>query len=139
MITILQTDVTELSVDVIVNAANTELKRGGGVDGAIHRAAGPELQKALDKFGGCRLGGTVVTPGFKLKAKHIVHTVGPVWNEDCIYECDTLLTACYRNSLVQVIGLKAKTVALPRIEHHPSGVRPRDLQPLQFHHRRSLT
>lgn len=115
MITILQTDITELAVDVIVNAANTELKRGGGVDGAIHHAAGPDLQKALDKFGGCRLGGTVVTPGFKLKAKHIVHTVGPVWNEDCIYECDTLLTACYRNSLVQALGLKAKTVAIPAI------------------------
>ncbi len=76
---ILQVDITTLGVDAIVNAANSALRVGGGVDGAIHRAAGPELQAACRRIGGCPTGGAVLTPGFRLKARFVIHAVGPVW------------------------------------------------------------
>jgi O-acetyl-ADP-ribose deacetylase (regulator of RNase III) len=91
-------DITALAVDAIVNAANRHLKRGGGVDGAIHRAAGPGLQAALDRIGGCATGSAVLTPGFGLKAGHVIHAVGPRWSGGAKGE-DELLASCYGTSL----------------------------------------
>jgi len=113
-IEVTQGDITTLEVDAIVNAANTQLKRGGGVDGAIHRAAGPELQKACDEIGGCPTGEAVVTPGFELPAQHVIHTVGPVWSGGGKGE-DQALAGAYRNSLARAEEKGAKTVAFPAI------------------------
>jgi O-acetyl-ADP-ribose deacetylase (regulator of RNase III) len=109
-----QGDITQLEVDAIVNAANKQLAGGGGVDGAIHRAAGPELKDACQKIGGCPPGQAVVTPGFKLPAKHVVHTVGPVWSGGAHGEADTLAQA-YRNSLKRAQEHDARHVAFPAI------------------------
>ncbi|CAM3693728.1 O-acetyl-ADP-ribose deacetylase [Roseateles saccharophilus] len=109
-----QADITKLSVDVIVNAANSSLLGGGGVDGAIHRAAGPDLVHECRLLGGCKTGEAKLTRGYRLPARHIVHTVGPVWRGGAHGEAE-LLAACYRNSLRLAAAKQASTVAFPSI------------------------
>jgi O-acetyl-ADP-ribose deacetylase (regulator of RNase III) len=114
MIRVMQADITTLKVDAIVNAANSTLLGGGGVDGAIHRAAGPELKAHCAGLGGCPTGEARITPGFKLPARHVIHTVGPVWNGGKRNEA-ALLANCYRNSLRLAREHGVRTIAFPSI------------------------
>jgi len=107
-------DITTLDVDAIVNAANSRLIRGGGVDGAIHRAAGPELQAKCDTLGGCPTGSAKITRGYRLKARHVIHAVGPVWGGGEKDEPD-LLASCYRTALALAADHRLRSIAFPAI------------------------
>ena len=118
-IKLLQGDITKMTVDAVVNAANSSLLGGGGVDGAIHRAGGADILKACIKIrenqGGCNTGEAVITTGGRLPAKFVIHTVGPIWDGAQPEKMKSLLASCYRNSLQVAVDNSLKTIAFPNI------------------------
>lgn len=114
MLSVVQADITTLKVDAIVNAANHGLLGGGGVDGAIHRAAGPQLREYNSRLGGCPTGEARISPGFNLSARWVISTVGPVWHGGSHGEAEQL-AACYRNSLELALANHIKSIAFPAI------------------------
>lgn len=126
---VVEGDITALDVDAIVNAANAALLPGGGVCGAIHRAAGPELARACAALGGCPTGDARITPGFRLRARHVIHAVGPVWAGGGAGEA-ALLAACYRRSLELAAGHGLAGVAFPAISTGIYGFPPERAAPV---------
>src|SRR6478672_2182771 len=118
-IEVLMGDITKVEVDAIVNAANSSLMGGGGVDGAIHRAGGPailaECKKIVDRQGGCETGEAVITTAGNLPAKYVIHTVGPVWSDSHQEEKERLLANCYGNAMRLAFAHNLKTIAFPNI------------------------